>query len=205
MKTSYKMYVEYEKQMQREGLFEVVKQNYSIQSAMYPGSYIHISPSFFIPEVVYVDMDAKAKAFFTDPSFREIIKEKKTYAKQAEVRFHARNYTDLLPERKEFFDLLISQYAGFISQACKKYLRTGGYLLVNNSHGDAGVAHYDAGFELDSVIHARSGRFTLSRKDLEHYFIPKQPIPEDALSYALARNRGIGYQKTASHYVFRKL
>ena len=36
-------------------------------------------------------------------------------------------------------DLLISQYAGIISQPCKRYLKPGGYLLVNNSHGGRGV------------------------------------------------------------------
>ena len=34
-------------------------------------------------------------------------------------------------------DVLLSQYAGFISEPCKGYLRAGGVLVANNSHGDA--------------------------------------------------------------------
>ena len=53
------------------------------------------------------------------------------------------SYTAGFAEAEKSFDLLISQYAGFVSQHCKKYLKIGGILLVNNSHGDASMAKLD--------------------------------------------------------------
>ncbi len=37
-------------------------------------------------------------------------------------------------------DLIISQYAGFVGQETKRYLKEGGILLCNDSHGDATLA-----------------------------------------------------------------
>ena len=78
MNDSAQMYQEYESKMQRSGLFKVISENYSIFKALYPGSYIHISPSFYIPEVVYVDTDKKARKFFADDAYLDIIQKSKT-------------------------------------------------------------------------------------------------------------------------------
>ena len=64
MKDSAQMYTEYESKMQRSGLFKKISEDFSVHKALYPGSYIHISPSFYIPEVVYVDTDKKARKIF---------------------------------------------------------------------------------------------------------------------------------------------
>jgi hypothetical protein len=125
--------------MQREGLFELVSQKFEINRAIYPGSYIHISPSFSIKEVVYVDNDRNAKKFFADLSFENIIKKKKVYSKDPIYRYYPVNYNSGFSEKKQYFDLLISIYVGFISQECKKYLKIGGILVANNSHGDANL------------------------------------------------------------------
>lgn len=53
-----------------------------------------------------------------------------------------------LQNLKTKFDLLISQYAGFISDTCINYLKVNGYLLVNNSHADAGLAAIDKDYKL---------------------------------------------------------
>ena len=68
MSSSIALYLEYEKKMQRAGLFKLLSNLYEIRRAMYPGSYIHISPSFYFPEAVYIDTDSKAKKFFKDDS-----------------------------------------------------------------------------------------------------------------------------------------
>ena len=67
MSNSVKMYLEYENRMKREGLFRLLSESYEVQSVLYPGSYIHISPSFHFQEVVYVDMDKRANNLFSDP------------------------------------------------------------------------------------------------------------------------------------------
>ena len=49
-------------------------------------------------------------------------------------------------------ELVISQYAGFVSENCKRYLPRGGYLIANNSHGDAGLASCDREFKFVAVV-----------------------------------------------------
>lgn len=204
MKDSAQMYMEYESKMQRSGLFKLIAENFTIQKALYPGSYIHISPSFYIPEVVYVDTDKKAVKFFKDDSYMRVITKNKIYPREPIIRFHPISYQKPLSEELETFDLMISQYAGFISHYCKQHLKKGGILVANNSHGDAGVAFTDEDFELIAVINYRSGKFTVSTKNLDHYFIPKKQDVVHTKQHLLSLNRGIGYKKTASHYLFKK-
>ena len=198
-------YLEYEVRMQRKDLFHKITLHYEIKTALYPGSYIHISPSFYIPKVVYVDSDKKAKKFFAGTGINNFLDIKKEYEEICEFRFYGQNYTKKIPEQYEYFDLLISQYSGFVSQSCKKYLKPKGYLLVNNSHGDAGVANLDPDFNLIAVVNHRSGKFTISDKNLDKYFVPKKSIQDYSMMYLLSLNRGIGYQKAAAHYIFQKI
>lgn len=55
------------------------------------------------------------------------------------------------------FDLLISLYAGFVSEHCTCHLRNGGLLLVNSSHGDAAMASIDDRYRLVGVVSSRAG------------------------------------------------
>jgi len=197
------MYKEYESKMQRSGLFKVISEEFSFRKALYPGSYIHISPSFYIPEVVYVDTDKKAIKFFKDDSYLKVVLKKKTYTDESIIRFHPINYQKPIHEEFGSFDLMISQYAGFISHYCTKFLKKGGILIANNSHGDAGVAFCSEDYMLTGVINYRNGKFTLSTKNLDQYFIPKKEV-EHTKTHLLTLNRGIGYKNTASHYVFVK-
>ena len=153
-------------------LFEFLSHNLNISSAIYPGSYVHISPSFFIPYVCYVDLDKKARTFFSDiPSLENYIHESVTsYKDNTTIRFYSQDYTKPIPEPDNSFDLLISQYAGFISQPCKRYLKQLGYLLVNNSHGDAGIAALDSDYTLVYVINRRNGKYIFSQNKLNEYF-----------------------------------
>ena len=108
------------------------------------------------------------------------------------------------PKCDESFDLLVSQYAGFVSQYCKRYLKIGGWLLANNSHGDAGMAHLDGDYELVGVVNRRSDKFSFSANKLEQYFVPKKDVPVTK-EYLEKIKRGIGYQKSAFAYVFGEL
>ena len=188
--------------MQREGLFALISKNFKIYRALYPGSYIHISPSFFFKEVVYVDNDKKAKMFFADLSFEDIIRMKKIYSETPIFRFYPVNYRSNFTEKDEYFDLLISQYAGFISQECKKYLKIHGILVANNSHGDAQLANIDPDYDFIGVINYRNEKFSYSTKNLEQYFVPKKEGLQISRDYLKSINHGIGYKKTANHYLF---
>ena len=72
MADSAKLYLQYEEKMQRSDLFKLLAESYTIKKVLYPGSYIHISPSFYFSEVVYVDTDSKAVKFKIDGFVRKI-------------------------------------------------------------------------------------------------------------------------------------
>jgi hypothetical protein len=185
-------------------LFRVLKSTYEITKAIYPGSYIQISPSFIFPDVVYIDSDKNAIKFFQSNQLIELVRERKEYNEDPMISFHGVDYRNLIEEYQCQFDLLISQYSGFISEACKYYLRIGGYLLVNNSHGDAGLASIDEDYQLISTAHKTRGTYRLSDTSLEKYFIPKRRIMvTKELFYKTGK--GVGYTKTAPLYIFKRI
>jgi hypothetical protein len=171
---------------------------------LYPGSYIHIAPSFYIPEVVYIDSFKKTQKFFNDEKFLDIINKNKNYEDKPIIRFYHADYYKDLEEKLEDFDLLISQYAGFISQCCKKYIKPGGFLIANDSHGDASMASLDKDFEFIGVVYYSNRKYRFTTRDLDKYFIPKRQNVEISKHYLKKTNKGIGYTKTASAYLFKK-
>ena len=63
----------------RREIFRILADKYKLQSAMYPGSYIHIAPSLYIPITVYVDSYKKANEFFSDKRISSIQRLKDKY------------------------------------------------------------------------------------------------------------------------------
>ncbi len=185
-------------------LFRLLKNRYGISSAIYPGCYIQISPSFIFPDVAYIDSDKYAKKYFKSDSLVEIVRERKEYPEEPKVAFHGIDYREIIDGYQSKFDLLISKYAGFISEPCKPYLRAGGYLLVNNSHGDAGMASIDPDYQFIAVVHRTKGKYRISTASLEAYFVPKKDITVTR-ELLLDRQKGVGYTKTAALYLFQKV
>ena len=204
--SSYLAYKKYyiDRDYEQIDLFRLLRNEFNISRVIYPGSYIQISPSFIYPFVVYLDSDKNAAKFFKGELFKGIVRERKEYPAEAQIVFHGIDYQKLIEDYRSKFDLLISQYAGFISEPCKPYLRPGGYLLVNNSHADAGMAALDENYRLIAAIHRRSGKYRLSTSSLEDYFIPKKDI-DVTRELLLERQKGIGYTHTAPLYLFQKV
>ena len=142
MKNPFEIYMKHyvNKDDERLGLFLKLAEKYEVKNVLYPGSFVHITPSLVFPRVVYVDSYKKSADFFKGQAVHSYIQKNKVYPQDAQVIFHKSDYTKDFGEREASFDLLISQSAGFISQAGKQYLKIGGLLLVNNSHGDASMA-----------------------------------------------------------------
>ena len=185
-------------------LFRLLKSTFAVNNAIYPGSYIQISPSFIFTDVVFIDTDKKAKRFFNDDSVIEYIRRRKEYSENPRISFHGCDYRELIDDLKGKFDLLISQYSGFISESCKEYLRPGGYLLVNNSHGDAGLASIDNDYTLAAAVMRSQGKYRISFSKLDEYFIPKKNIAVTK-EYLYKTGRGVGYTRTAPLYIFRRV
>jgi len=200
---AYKQYY-IDRDYEQVDLFRLLKQTYGHMKVIYPGCFIHISPSFIFSDVVYIDSDKNAKKFFSSNELIRLVHKRKEYSKDPKITFLGVNYENPIEEFFSQFDLLISLYAGFISYACKDYLRIGGYLLVNNSHGDAGLASIDENYKLISTVHKAKGKYRLSQTSLEKYFIPKKDVIVTK-ELLFKTRRGVGYTKTAQLYVFQRV
>lgn len=188
---------------ERADLLRQLTEKYGLASALYPGSYTHVTPSFFIPNVIYVDSDPMAKKIFRKHSEIESFVEKhKTYSAKPIITFFGQSYSEPLPIKKKV-DFLFSQYAGPISQACKQYLKKGGILVANNSHADAGIAFLDPTYKLIAVANNRGDKASISVDNLSEYFIPKKEAKN--LGQLITSGKGIGYTKTADNFIFKKI
>lgn len=204
--TAISLYKKYhiDKNDERLDMFLILREKFNIKSALYAGSFVHTTPSFAIPKVIYVDTDKQARDFFNDLSIHEFVSKKKLYNEDSMIFFHHKDYRKDFGEPTESFDLLISQYAGFVSQFCKKYLKIGGILLANNSHGDASMASIDTNYKFIGVLNKRRNKYSFSEKNLDSYFIPKKPR-EITREYLEKIKRGVGYTKSPTAYVFKRI
>ncbi|MEM7092754.1 MAG: hypothetical protein AAF567_07120 [Actinomycetota bacterium] len=179
---------------------------------LYPGSYIDIAPSVWFDEVVYVDSDDRARRFFgQEAEVAELVMAKRAaWGPDGEetpsptIAFHAADYTEPLPIESQSVDLLVSLFAGFVSEHCTDYLRIGGHLLVNPSHGDVAMASIDERYELCAVVTSRTGAYQVSEHDLNNYLVPKkrQDITVERLHES---GKGIAYTRSAFAYVFERV
>ncbi|HRW35379.1 MAG TPA: hypothetical protein P5107_10025 [Thermotogota bacterium] len=188
----------------RYDVFLEISKQFSISKVLYPGSYIHITPSMIFREVIYVDNAKKAKPFFNHkPEILEFIEEKKIYNEKSIIQFESKDYREPLSIPNGYCELLISQFAGFVSQACKKYLGEGGFLLANDSHGDATLAKMDHDFNFIGVLTYDNGHYRFNAEDLDQYFTFKRDRPID-IDKVLKTMKGPRYKTPSDYYLFQK-
>lgn len=197
----YKKYFA-DKSDERRMMFQIIESTFHPEKGIYPGSFIHITPSFFIKNMTYIDSDKRLNKFFTDDKLIPYIEENKEYAGKPEINWFQSDYSGDLQIEQNSFDVMFSFYAGFISQSCKKYLKDGGILVCNNSHGDASLAFADGDYPLIGVIKRDGDQFKIIKEKLETFFIKKDgtPINKDKV---LQRMSGENFTKKGYAYVFR--
>jgi hypothetical protein len=101
----------------RQRLFTAVAAAIPVNRVLYPGSFVDIAPSFMFDDVTYVDIDRRAARFFEDAETVDaIIAEHRS--DEAHWSFDAADYRDDLGLGDDSFDLLVSLYAGPVSDAC---------------------------------------------------------------------------------------
>lgn len=187
----------------RQRLFTAIRDHLGDGSVLYPGSYVDIAASMAFSSVTYVDVDDRAAAFFRDAvGIAEILRSAGGDA-GASVTFIHGDYTVDLGLPPESFDLLVSLYAGFVSEACTSHLRVGGTLLVAPSHGDVAMAALDPRYELTGVVASRSSGYRVMVEDLETYLIPAKPTPI-TVEYLHEWGRGIRYTRSTFAYLFTR-
>lgn len=200
-KNAIQEYEEYRDKIgNRKELYRNVAKKYKIVSALYPGSHIDIAPSLVIPRLVYVDNFKGAIKFFKNMEMiKEYIASNKTYSEQCDIVFIGEDYTKELTI--EPVDLIISQYAGFVGQATKKYLKIGGILLCNDSHGDATLSRFDNDFEFVGVV--GSNNKIIDKKLDEYFVLPKNKNVD--LGKVKDQMKGPKYKLVAENYLFSKI
>ncbi|WP_214745774.1 hypothetical protein [Exiguobacterium sp. s189] len=183
----------------RKQVYETIASIFDVKRALYPGSHVDIAPSLVIPHVVYVDSFKGTIRFFKHlEKVQELIDERKEYDEPCTIEFFGQDYTQ--PLDIEPVDLIISQYAGFVGQATKDYLKLGGILLCNDSHGDATLARFDEAFELIGVIGSANA---LVQTGLDEYFqLPKGKVVD--ITEVKKMMKGPQYTKQVENYVFQK-
>ena len=186
------------------GLFRLAAGEWSLRRGLYPGSFVHITPSFFIPSMTYVDSDRRIPSFFGDDDLLPYIESEKVYEDETSVSWYRADFRSELPLDDGCFDSVFSFYSGFVSRYCARYLKPGGVLIANDSHGDATTARFDPGFRLAGVIKRTTGGFRISGDEPETYFLKRDGSPVD-LGRVLKRMKGEKYTRSAWAYIFRKL
>ena len=176
---------------------------------LYPGSYIDIAPSVWFDDVTYLDIDRRAARFFAQAEeVADLIAAKRQTAgvpdAPAQIGFHHLDYREPIPVDRGSIGLLVSLYAGFISEHCTDTLAIGGTLLVNPSHGDAAMASIDPRYRLSGIVAARAGRYCVRTDDLDTYLVPKRP-QEITVESLHRRGCGIGYTRSPFAYLFTRV
>ena len=196
-----KEYQEYRDKIgNRLELYRVVSRKFEISSALYPGCHIDFSPTLVIPKVIYVDNFKGTINFFKHlDQIKTYIDEHKEFKEDFELLFFGQDYTQEIVV--EPVDLIISQYAGFVGQATKKYLKVGGILLCNDSHGDATLAKFDEDFRLIGTI---DKNYVINHSNLDDYFVKSKGKLVD-LMVVKTKMKGPSYSKSTENYLFQKI
>ncbi|MEZ5175507.1 MAG: hypothetical protein R2823_04800 [Acidimicrobiia bacterium] len=190
----------------RRRLFAAVATHIEASRVLYPGSFVDVAASFVFPAVTYIDSDHRAATFFDDvEGVGEIVSACQTSVGKRTLEFIAGDYREDLGLADESYDLLVSLYAGFVSEHCTRYLRVGGQLLVNPSHGDAAMASIDDRYRLGAVVKSGGTRgYRIDDQQLDSYFVPKKPQPV-TVERLHKLGRGIGYTNSPFADLFERV
>ena len=111
----------------------------------------------------------------------------------------------ILPHSVSYFftDPYFPHLTKGIAQACKRYLKPGGWLLSNDHQHDAGQAARDPDFTLIAVIRDAAHNQKIDTQGLAQYFIPL-PQPVQARLTRGHANPVRRYTQHADYYIFQK-
>lgn len=93
------LYYQYfiQKDDERIALFEILKESYFPTKGLYPGRFVHITPSFFIESIVYVGSYRRMTKVFSDLAVNRFIVDRKNYKASPSVSFLQADFTKPLP------------------------------------------------------------------------------------------------------------
>ncbi len=189
---------------ERSGLFECIRENFSVREVLYPGCSVHITPAFSFPNVVFVDSNPAVEAFFSNREpLLDLIKRNRRYRKNPRIRFLGRDFRQPLPVRTGQFGLLLALFTGGVAKSCAAYLAEGGLLVTNNHRGDAADAARMGVLSPIGVIRMHKGKYRFVESAADG--IPEiKPAGGSNKEYLRETSRGFEYVESETYYLFRK-
>jgi hypothetical protein len=149
----------------RAPLFEHIRNNYVPRTVLYPGSSIHITPSFYFQHVVYIDISNLSQQFFEKINdVYDLINSYKTTKQRHHIDYLNLDFTQPLPLRGQSYDLIISLFSGNQIQYCERYLKPNGIVLTTSLFSDDDyLSHLDQ-FRLIESFMIKKGKIVVMQK-----------------------------------------
>lgn len=182
---------------ERAALFELIKQEFNPKSVIYPGSSVHITPSFYFSHVVYIDKNQTASDFFANHKLvTDLINKNKTYKETPHWTFISKDFTTDLDLKSASCDLLLSLFTGKLIDYCESYIKPGGLLLTSSLFSDHESIQEKENFALIG---------TIKRKKNKYYIDTNGSIPKSNKSKLQTKNNGLEYVDNECYFLYRKV
>ena len=150
-------------------------------------------------------MSIDAEQFFDAvDGVRDPLDENSAVASGHTVGFNHADHQQPLDLLDGSVDLLISLYAGFVSEHCTRFLRVGGFLLVNPSHGDTAMASIDPRSRRRPVVGGSRDRYEVTSADLDTRLVATRDV-EVPVEHLHRTGRGIDYRRSTFAYLFDRV
>lgn len=181
---------------ERAEIFSYIKEEFESKMVLYPGSSIHITPSFYFEHVVYIDRSDLAAAFFKERAqVEELIGGNRSYKRSPHFQYLKMDFTGELGLRLESYDLLISLFSGKQIEYCHRYLKKGGLILTNSLFSDNETLKDSSLFTLERAFKVQKGKVV----ELE------ESEAGPGRSRLVRENRGFSYRDDELYYIYRKM
>ena len=165
------------------GVFRATRALVGPQRVVYPGSFVHLTPSLVFPHVCYIDSVKGFGASMQCSDLKLWLEAHKEYTEPVGVTAIEATYARIPLDLLAGFGLMVSLNAGPVSQDCKPLLAPGGHLLANDGHYDAARAQLDTDYTLVAALNA-GGAIETDEEGLRKYFVSSrgQPLTHEMLA-----------------------
>lgn len=178
---------------ERLGLFRLIRQEFGDLKILYPGSSIHITPSFYFSDVLYLDRSETSRKFFDDmESVSEIVQREKQYKKTARIRFMAQDFNEEPFKINDQFELLISLFAGDLIEKFLPYLNKEAYILTADTFSNLDYMENDE-YPLEKMISTGNG---------EEYSFTNRPQSNGKPRLTGSKNK-LSFKDDQTYYLFK--
>ncbi len=181
---------------ERSGLFELIKKEFNPKAVIYPGCSIHITPSFYLNHVVYIDKSQQAIDFFSNiNAVTSFINQNKTFKEPAYWKFIPGDFRSDLGLEYASFDLLLSLFSGKMIDSCERYIKSGGLIITSSLFSDNDSIKDRKDFELLGLIKCKNQKYSIDYNGHES---------KHGKSRLRSKNNGFEYIDNESYYLYRK-